>query len=60
MLQVNFVGICEKAMWPGKQAEKEGSEPMRLFERLDAFLAEHMGGAVDATLIGCIGGVVVI
>ncbi|KLO13952.1 hypothetical protein SCHPADRAFT_920864 [Schizopora paradoxa] len=60
-LQVNYVGIREKAMWPGKQSEKAlGGEAMALFERLDAFLQEHTGGTVDATLLGCIGGVAVI
>jgi len=60
-LRVNYVGIREKAMWPGKKSEKAlGGEAMELFERLDAFLEEHTGGTVDATLLGCIGGVTVI
>ena len=60
-LRVNYVGIREQAMWPGKKAEKvEGGEAMQLFERVDDFLETHTGGAVDATFVGCVGGVVVI
>ncbi|TDL26482.1 hypothetical protein BD410DRAFT_741807 [Rickenella mellea] len=60
-LKVNFVGVQEKAMWPGKQAEKAlGGQAMKVLEELDNYLEEHTGGMVDATLLGCVGGVVVI
>lgn len=60
-LKVNFVGIHEKAMWPGKKAEKEeGGRAMKLFEEFDAWIEEKMGGTVDAMLLGCVGGVTVI
>ncbi|KAK0459622.1 uncharacterized protein EV420DRAFT_1620165 [Desarmillaria tabescens] len=58
-IQVNYIGLLEKAMWPGKRATKaEGGESMELFEQLDAWLDEKTGGKVDATLIGGVGGVV--
>lgn len=57
-LKVDFVGIHEQAMWPGKKAEKAaGGRAMQLFEALDAWLDETRGGTVDATLLGCVGGV---
>ncbi|KAI0091617.1 hypothetical protein BDY19DRAFT_983891 [Irpex rosettiformis] len=58
-IRVDFVGIHEKAMWPGKKAEKaEGGRAMQLFEELDGWLDETKGGTVDATFLGCVGGVV--
>ena len=60
-IHVNFVGIQETAMWPGKMKEKEkGGQAMKVFERLDKWLDEYTGGTVDATLLGCVGGAVVI
>ena len=60
-LKVNFVGIKETAMWPGKKGEKEkGGEAMKLFENLDGWIEREMQGTVDMTLLGCVGGVVVI
>ncbi len=57
-IRVDFVGIHEKAMWPGKRAEKEfGGSAMVLFEELDDWLEKEKGGKVDATLLGCVGGV---
>lgn len=57
-IRVDFVGIHEKAMWPGKRAEKEqGGPAMKLFEEFDAWLDETKGGTVGATLLGCVGGV---
>ena len=57
-IKVDFVGIHEKAMWPGKKAEKtEGGRAMQLFEELDGWLEETKGGTVDATFLGCVGGV---
>lgn len=58
-IQVNYIGLLEKAMWPGKRAAKEeGGASMELFEQLDAWLDEKTGGKVDATLIGGVAGVV--
>lgn len=58
-LSVTYVGVKEKAMWPGKMKEKaEGGQAMELFEELDAWLLDTKGGTVDATLLGCVGGVV--
>ena len=55
------MGIKETAMWPGKKGEKEkGGEAMKLFENLDGWIEREMQGTVDMTLLGCVGGVVVI
>ncbi|KAH9926926.1 uncharacterized protein B0H18DRAFT_1084873 [Fomitopsis serialis] len=57
-IPVNFVGIHEKAMWPGKVAEKaHGGRAMQLFEEFDAWLERETAGTVDALLLGCIGGI---
>jgi len=57
-IPVNFVGIHEKAMWPGKAAEKaHGGRAMQLFEEFDAWLDKETAGTVDALLLGCIGGI---
>ena len=60
-LRVNFVGVHEKAMWPGKRAERaEGGRAMALFEEMDGWLERTTGGAVDAMFLGCVGGVEVV
>ena len=62
-MRVNFVGVKENVMWPGKRHDKrEGRdmEVMSLFERLDGWLEEKTKGAVDLTLLGCVGGVAVL
>ncbi|OSX64019.1 hypothetical protein POSPLADRAFT_1065412 [Postia placenta MAD-698-R-SB12] len=57
-IRVNFVGIHEKAMWPGKKAEKElGGRAMALFEEFDAWIEKETEGKVDALLLGCVGGI---
>ena len=58
-LKIDYQGIQEKGMWPGKQAEREGPA-MDLFEKLDAWLDERPGVAFDALLLGCVFGVVTI
>ena len=59
IIRVDFVGIHEKAMWPGKKAEKEeGGRAMILFEEFDEWLQTEMGGKIDGTLLGCVGGVI--
>ncbi|KAF8075052.1 hypothetical protein FPV67DRAFT_1475846 [Lyophyllum atratum] len=58
-LVVNFIGLQEKAMWPGKKAVKEqGGVAMALFEELDAWVERKTEGTVDALLLGCVAGVV--
>jgi len=58
-ISVTYVGIKEKAMWPAKMKEKaEGGRAMALFEDLDTWLEVNRAGTVDATLLGCVGGVV--
>lgn len=55
---MSYVGIKEKAMWPAKMKEKsEGGSAMELFEKLDTWLEVTKGGTVDATLLGCVGGI---
>ncbi|KAI0057402.1 hypothetical protein BV25DRAFT_1812524 [Artomyces pyxidatus] len=58
-LKINFMGMQEGAMWPGKAAAKaQGGHAMVLFEKLDAWLDQRTGGRVDAMLVGSVGGVV--
>jgi len=60
-LKVNFVGIRENAMWPGKEREKEkGGQTMELFEKLDDWMEKERGGLVDVTWLGCVADVAVI
>lgn len=59
-LRVNFIGIQEKRMWPAKKAEADGSQAMKLFREFDAWLDEKTGGSVDALLMGCVSGEVVV
>lgn len=59
-LKVDFVGIQEKRMWPGKKAESDGSPAMKLFEAFDAWIDENTGGTVDALLVGCVRGETVV
>ncbi|KAH9928451.1 uncharacterized protein BXZ73DRAFT_48526 [Epithele typhae] len=60
-VKVNYVGIHEKAMWPGKRAEKEqGGRAMKLFEEMDTWLEKETKGSVDAMFLGCVGGVDVV
>lgn len=60
-LRVDFTGIREQAMWPGKKAEKEkGGDAMVLFERLDEWLEGTMRGTVDGTMLGVVGGSVLV
>jgi hypothetical protein len=56
-LLVNFIGLAEKGMWPGKKAVKaEGGPAMELFEELDQWLDDKSGGTIDALFMGCVGG----
>lgn len=56
-LKVDYIGIGEKRMWPGKKAEKEeGGRAMVLFEQFDKFVEESTGGKVDVMLLGVVGG----
>ncbi|KAG1845888.1 hypothetical protein DFJ58DRAFT_664100 [Suillus subalutaceus] len=59
-LRVNFIGIQEKRMWPAKKAEADGSQAMQLFKEFDAWLDEKTGGSIDALLMGCVSGEVVV
>ncbi|KAG6852571.1 hypothetical protein C0991_010900 [Blastosporella zonata] len=58
-LVVNFIGMQEKGMWPGKMAVKEeGGVVMQLFEELDAWVEKTYEGTIDTLLLGCVAGVV--
>ncbi|KAJ7131725.1 hypothetical protein C8R43DRAFT_1024401 [Mycena crocata] len=60
-ISFNFIGLQEKAMWPGKKAVKaQGGPAMKLFEDLDLWLEEKTGGTVDATLLGCVAGTAIV
>jgi hypothetical protein len=53
----SFVGMGERAMWPGKKHEPLGAA-MELFARLDPWIESKTQDSVDAFLMGCVGGVV--
>ncbi|KAI0032979.1 hypothetical protein K488DRAFT_48677 [Vararia minispora EC-137] len=59
-LRINFIGVREQGMWPGKSAN--GAEArvdvMRLFGTMDRWLDVHTGGTVDAMMLGCVGGII--
>ncbi|TCD69495.1 hypothetical protein EIP91_007425 [Steccherinum ochraceum] len=58
-IKVNFVGVHEKAMWPGKAREKAGGgRAMALLESVDEWLRTEKGDVFDVMLLGCVGGVV--
>ncbi|KAH0836908.1 hypothetical protein J3R83DRAFT_8723 [Lanmaoa asiatica] len=59
-LEIDFIGIQEKRMWPGKKAESDGSQAMKLFKIFDAWIEEKTGGSVDAMLLGCVRGETVV
>ncbi|KAG9308049.1 hypothetical protein JVU11DRAFT_12616 [Chiua virens] len=59
-LKIDFVGIQEKRMWPGKKAESDGGQAMKLFKEFDAWIEEKTGGTVDAMLLGCVRGETVV
>lgn len=60
-LKIDYIGIGEKRMWPGKKAEKaEGGRAMALFEEFDRYMEETTDGTVDVLLLGCLGGQTVI
>ncbi|ELU36922.1 hypothetical protein AG1IA_09051 [Rhizoctonia solani AG-1 IA] len=58
-LKINFVGIEEKAMWPGKKNDRAGPA-MEVFERMDQWFEEKRGGVDDVMLLGCVAGMAVI
>lgn len=56
-IMVDYVGVAERRMWPGKKGEKEaGGRAMVLFEEMDKYVDEHWAGKVDAMLLGCVTG----
>lgn len=60
-LKINFIGLQENGMWPGKKAVKEeGGRAMKLFEELDGWIEEKTGGTVDALMLGCVAGITVV
>ncbi|KAH8104118.1 hypothetical protein BXZ70DRAFT_924624 [Cristinia sonorae] len=57
-IKINFMGVHEKAMWPGKESEKEsGGRAMQVLEELDGWLKTEKGDVFDVMLLGCVGGV---
>lgn len=59
-LQIDFMGIVEQGSWPGKIHDNDESPAMGLFASLDGFLKEHTQDSVDAMLISCVGGQVMV
>ncbi|KAF5334245.1 hypothetical protein D9758_017096 [Tetrapyrgos nigripes] len=61
---VNFIGLQEKGMWPGKKAlleaenvDKNIASTLVMFRELDEWIEQRTGGKVDAMLLGCVAGV---
>ena len=52
-------GLAKKLLPIDPQAadKARGGRAMVMLEKLDEWLEAHTGGAVDATLLGCVGGV---
>ena len=68
-LAINFIGIDEAGMWPGKKAAASAADAggargehrmMALFERLDGWLTRERRGQVDVMLLATVGGVVMV
>lgn len=54
LLRIDFQGIQERGMWPGKKADGQGLLSMKLFEELDAWLDDRTGGAYDTMMMGIV------
>ncbi|KIK67879.1 hypothetical protein GYMLUDRAFT_36677 [Collybiopsis luxurians FD-317 M1] len=61
---VNFIGLEEEGMWPGKKMLLEDRNvndsslaSLRFLSELDAWVEEETEGRVDPLLLGCIAGV---
>jgi hypothetical protein len=60
-LTINFIGIDEAGMWPGKKGPDAGEHLMMdLFDRLDRWLTRETHGQVDVMLLATVGGVVTV
>ncbi|KAG8734211.1 hypothetical protein FRC10_011815 [Ceratobasidium sp. 414] len=56
-VKINFVGIEERGMWPGKKNDRAGPA-MDLFEKMDGWFEENKKGMAGVMLLGCVGGVI--
>ncbi|KAG8933727.1 hypothetical protein FRC01_007444 [Tulasnella sp. 417] len=60
-LTVDFMGIIEKGSWPGKKLDKHPAGPgIQLLEKLDEHLFKSTDDSVDAMLLSCVGGQVIV
>ncbi|KAG8991503.1 hypothetical protein FRB90_001316 [Tulasnella sp. 427] len=60
-LTVDFMGIIEKGSWPGKKLDKHPVSPgIQLLEKLDEHLFKSTDDSVDAMLLSCVGGQVIV
>ncbi|KIO27275.1 hypothetical protein M407DRAFT_73396 [Tulasnella calospora MUT 4182] len=60
-LRVDFMGIIEKGSWPGKKLDKHPAGPgIQLLEKLDEHLFKSTDDSVDAMLLSCVGGQVIV
>ena len=62
-LNINFQGIDEEAMWPGKKTATEaqgGHAMMTLFESVDNWLARETRDSVDVMLLATVAGMVTV
>jgi hypothetical protein len=60
LLHIDFQGIQERGMWPGKKKERRGLLSMRLFEQLDHWLDQRTRGAYDTLMMGIVAGAVTV
>ncbi|KAJ8075039.1 hypothetical protein PM082_019366 [Marasmius tenuissimus] len=59
-LLVNFIGLQEQGMWPGKRALITQGEPgiaLTLFDKLDRWIDERTEGKTDTLMLGCVAGI---
>ena len=59
---MNFIGLEEEGMWPGKKAllqdtSKEPGLALKLLSNLDEWVEKKTDGKVDVLLMGCVAGV---
>ncbi|KAF5390607.1 hypothetical protein D9757_002581 [Collybiopsis confluens] len=60
---INFIGLEEEGMWPGKKALLQGHSlndsifaSLKFLSELDAWVEKETDGKVDALLLGCVAG----
>lgn len=60
VLRIDFQGVQERGMWPGKKTDGQGLLSMELFKELDHWLENRTGGAYDTLMMGIVAGTVAV